>query len=245
MGPLIKIFDTVEELSDYFAAQLALRVRATPEGRTFSWVLSGGTTPKLVFRRIASKFRNAIDWNKVKVFWGDERCVGSEADESNFKMARENLLDFVPISPDSIFRIRGEDDPASEASRYAEVLELHADLQYGIPRPDFVMLGLGEDGHTASIFPGNLQLFNSDRLFEVTEHPVTKQKRITATGKLINHSKTVIILVTGEAKASVAARVIGQRDGYDQLPATFVQPENGELLWLLDQKAAFKLKQNV
>lgn len=240
MEPLIKIFDTVEELSDYFAAQLALRVRSLPGEKPFSWVISGGTTPALIFRRIASKFRDIIDWNRVNIFWGDERCVGPEDNDSNFKMARESLLDHIPIPPGNIFRITGEADPAAEAGRYAEIFGAHTDHHDGFPQADLVMLGLGEDGHTASIFPENIHLFDSDKLFEAAVHPVSKQQRISATGKVINHAKAVFILVTGDSKASVTARVINRSDGWEKLPAAHVCPENGELIWLLDQQAGIK-----
>ncbi len=237
----IKIFDTVEELAQYFASLLVLRIREIPDDSEFSWVLSGGTTPKLVFREIASNFRDTIAWNKVKIFWGDERCVDPEDDESNFKMARESLLDYVPIRPSNFFRIQGEADPAAEAGRYAEMFSQQVNPYHGIPQVDLMMLGLGEDGHTASIFPANIELFDSDKLFEPSEHPDTKQKRITATGKVINRAKLVVILATGETKASKVDQIINQSSGWDQLPAARVHPENGELIWLLDQKAAFKL----
>jgi len=242
MKTSVKIFDTVEELAEYFATLLILHIRETPDDREFSWVLSGGTTPKLVFRKIASNFRDFIPWNKVNIFWGDERCVDPEDDDSNFKMAKESLLDHVPIPPSNYFRIQFEADPATEAGRYAELFRKQVKLYQGIPRADLLMLGLGEDGHTASIFPENLQLFNSDKLFEPTEHPDTRQKRITATGKVINRAKLVVMLVTGEAKASRVAQIINRLKGWDQLPAARVRPENGELIWLLDQKTAFKLK---
>ena len=103
------------------------------------------------------------------------------------------------------------------------------------------MLGLGYDGHTVSIFPGSLHLFSSDKLFDVTEKTYTKQRRITATGKIINNARTVIFLVTGESKAEIVALVIERKDGWEKLPASMVHPENGELIWLLDNKASIKL----
>jgi 6-phosphogluconolactonase len=103
------------------------------------------------------------------------------------------------------------------------------------------MLGLGEDGHTASIFPGNIGLFNSPALFETVLHPATKQKRITATGKVINHAKLVVILATGESKSSRVAQVINHLDGWNELPAGHVRPENGKIIWLIDKMAAKEL----
>jgi 6-phosphogluconolactonase len=238
---LIKIFDTDHELATFFASHLVTCIRETPDDRSFYWVLSGGTTPKLVFQKIASEFADQIDWKKVKIFWSDERCVGPEDNESNYKMAKDNLLDHVPVPSNNIFRIHGESNPAAEAVRYGEIFSRNVTPFQGIPQAGLLMLGLGEDGHTASIFPENIDLFNSDNLFEPSVHPVTKQKRITATGKIINRAKLVVILVTGESKASKAAQVIDQLNGWEQLPASMVDPEHGELLWLLDSKASEKL----
>jgi 6-phosphogluconolactonase len=209
-------------------------------GRTFSWFLAGGSTPVPVFRRVVLKFRTGIEWNRVRIFWGDERCVGPEEDESNYRIAKENLLEHLPIPPSNIFRIFGENDPVKEAIRYSEVVELNAGWQ-----SDLIMLGLGADGHTASMFPQSLHLLNSSKLFEATEHPVTGQKRITATGTFINRAKTVIMIATGESKASRAAQVIDRLDGSDHLPAAFIQPYNGKLIWFLDKKASIKIIQNI
>jgi len=242
MGNPIKIFDSTEELAQYFSTLLADRISETPDDRYFSWVLSGGSTPKTVFGKIVSSFRDAIDWNKVKIFWGDERCVGPDDKESNYKMARENLLDHIPVPASSIFRIYGEANPAAEAARYGEQFGRHVNLVHGIPQADLFMLGLGEDGHTASIFPSNIELFSSRNLFEPSEHPLTKQKRITATGRVINQSKLVVILATGQSKAARVAQVINRLDGWDQLPAARVSPEDGELIWLLDRMSASSLK---
>jgi len=157
-------------------------------------------------------------------------------------MARETLLKHIPIPAGNIFKIQGEADPVSEAARYSEVVSHYVNPNKGIPQFDLMMLGLGEDGHTASIFPENIHLFCSDKLFEPAEHPYTKQNRITATGKIINHAKSVVIIATGKSKASKVAQVINQRRGWDRLPVSLVHPENGELLWLLDQQSAFNIK---
>ena len=158
-------------------------------------------------------------------------------------MAKECLLDLVAIPADNIFRIRGEDDPVIEAGRYAETFRHRVLMHYGIPRLDMILLGLGEDGHTASIFPGNLKLFNSDKLFDVAEHPGTKQKRITVSGKVINNARNVIFIVTGEPKAGMVDLIINKKAGWENLPASMVRPESGELIWLLDTRAAAKLNQ--
>lgn len=241
MGNSIKILNNKYDLSRYFAQQIKLRISEMPEGYFFTIALSGGSTPHSVFQYLATNFKEQIDWNKILVFWSDERCVAPENTESNFRMAKESFLDFVPIPANNIFRINGEAEPYEEAVRYEELVQLNVTPYNQFPQFDFLMLGLGDDGHTASIFPGQQNLFSRFRLFEVAEHPITKQKRITATGKLINHARTVAFLVTGEYKSEIVARILEKRPGWENLPASFVQPENGELLWMLDEKAAKKL----
>jgi 6-phosphogluconolactonase len=241
METTIKIFDTAEGLAHHFATLLISQLKEIPDDGCFSWVLSGGSTPKIVFREIASKYRNSVDWKRVKIFWGDERCVPPDDEESNYRMARENLLDHVPIPLPNIFRMRGEAEPVAEAARYGEIFSRQVNVARNLPQADLVMLGLGEDGHTASIFPGNTDLFDSPALFETVVYPETKQKRITATGKIINHAKLVVILATGESKASRVAQVINHLDGWNELPAGHVNPENGEVIWLLDKMAAKEL----
>jgi len=241
MASQIRIFGTAEESAEYFTSLLALCIGETPGDRAFSLVLSGGSTPKMIFRTIASCANEKIAWNRVNIFWGDERCVGPEDGESNFKMAKENLLDLIPVPGSNYFRIQGESDPVTEAERYSSIFKQEVDPAAGIPQADFIMLGLGEDGHTASIFPGNLDLFNSIALFTHAKHPETGQKRITATGQIINNAKRVVIVATGESKAFRVAQIINRLEGWEQLPAAHVKPENGELIWLLDNQAASKL----
>ncbi|MEI6882980.1 MAG: 6-phosphogluconolactonase [Bacteroidota bacterium] len=241
MIEVLKIFETTDDLADYFARQLQGLLASMRHDHTFSLVLSGGTTPGLVFRKLASDYRNNIAWDKLKIFWGDERCVGPGEPESNYKMARENLLDLIPVPASNVFRIHGEAIPETEALRYSSVVVANIHKYMGFPSPDLVMLGIGEDGHTASIFPSDTTLFNSDRLFCTTVHPQTKQKRITACGRLINNARTVMILATGKSKAGKVAQVYNRKTGWESLPVSLVQPVHGELNWLLDREAASEL----
>jgi len=237
----IKIFQNDDDLSHFFAEQLADQIRKIPEGKYFSLALSGGSTPKSVFQFLAKNFKDSIAWEKIRVFWGDERCVPPENELSNYRMTKESLLDLLPIPAGNIFRIKGELEPKTEAARYAKVVKRYIPIIDNLPQFDMIMLGLGEDGHTASIFPENLHLFDSDKLFEVALHPQTNQKRITATGKMINRAKTIFFLVTGESKATMLARIINKSEGWEKLPASRVQPLNGKLFWLLDHNAGLKL----
>jgi 6-phosphogluconolactonase len=237
----IHIFPGVEELADYFAVKIAESISKIEGDRLFYIALSGGSTPGKIFRFLSENYKEKIDWSKVMIFWGDERCVSPASDDSNYRMAYESLIRNINIPGKNIYRIKGENDPAEEAERYSELVGRLLPHHKNIPQFDLVMLGLGEDGHTASIFPGDIHLFNSERLFEVSRHPSTGQTRITATGKLINNARQVCFLVTGESKAERVAQVIEKKTGWLDLPASQVNPADGRLGWLLDEQAGQKL----
>lgn len=241
METTIKVFSSMDELSQYFGELLRQQIDELPEGETFSMALSGGSTPKAVFRFLAEHFKEQIPWKRVQLFWGDERCVPPDDKESNYRMAKESLLSHIPIPESSVFRIKGENDPQEEALDYKKVVEQNVSMMEVMPVFDLFMLGMGDDGHTASVFPDHPELFHSDKLFEVAMHPETGQQRITATGKLINHARRVVFLVTGEAKASVLAKILIKTGDWEMLPASMVHPHHGELYWLLDEGAASKL----
>ncbi|PIB27793.1 6-phosphogluconolactonase [Maribacter sp. 4G9] len=203
--------------------------------------LSGGSTPKIVFDVLASTFNDKIDWVKVHFYWGDERCLPPTDAESNYKMTEEHLLSKIDIPEGNIHRIRGEDDPNTEAHRYADLLEKKLPYMDGVPQFDLVILGMGDDGHTASIFPHEIHLWDSDRLCEVAVHPDTGQRRVTITGRIINHAKVVAFLVTGGGK-SEKVRIITQREpGFEKYPASLVSPISKELVWFLDREAASEI----
>jgi 6-phosphogluconolactonase len=241
MEPEIRIFDQPDELLRFFAEMLAENIRKKPEGRPYTIALSGGRTPQVLFEYLSAHYRDRIDWTRLLVFWGDERCVPPESAESNYRMAREFLLDRVPIPRSQIFRIYGEADPVGEARRYeALVRDRVKDQENELPVMDLILLGLGEDGHTASIFPDQIGLFDSEKLFDTAVNPYSGQIRITATGKLINHARTVVFLAMGKTKAEMVSRILDPKEDNQRLPASRVQPLHGELIWLLDADAAGK-----
>jgi 6-phosphogluconolactonase len=244
MKPIIRVFSTIDLLTDYLISRIADQVIAKPPGQFYSVALSGGSTPKAIFRLIAEKYAHRPDWSRVLFFWGDERCVPPSDDESNYRMAYENLFKSLNINPLNICRILGEDNPGTEAMRYSrKVNELLPQINH-LPQFDLVLLGLGEDGHTVSIFPYNIGLFHSEHLFETSLHPVTGQIRITATGKMINNAREVCFLATGTGKAEKVAQVLQKKEGWEKLPASLVDPADGQVLWLLDEAAATELKRN-
>jgi 6-phosphogluconolactonase len=241
----IEIFEHKDELASYFANLLITQLDLIDKNNFLSMALSGGSTPKAVFKVFATEYKEKINWSKIQIFWGDERCVDPEDNESNYKMTRDNLLNYVSIPEENIFRIYGENIPELESERYSEIVKKNVRLVDGIPQFDLVMLGLGEDGHTASIFPNQTHLFESDNLFEATQNPYNKQNRITATGKIINHAEMVIFLVTGSAKAEMVESIINKKQEAINLPASLVKPLNNNVCWLLDKNAAIKLKPNL
>jgi 6-phosphogluconolactonase len=178
----IKIFPTPFDLAWNFAEELLqIIVESEKKDRIFTIALSGGSTPETLFTILSKKFAKKIPWQSVHIFWGDERCVPPDDAESNFGMANTKLLSKIKIPSVNIHRVRGEDNPEMEVLRYSEEISAFTRKRDGFPLFDLIILGLGEDGHTASIFPGHTELFDSEKICEVAIHPVTKRKRITLT----------------------------------------------------------------
>jgi 6-phosphogluconolactonase len=212
------------------------------QGR-FSVALAGGKTPKAVYSLLATDdFAPCVDWSLVHVFWGDERCVPPEHPDSNYRMARETLLDFVPIPVGNIYRIHGEDDPAKAAEDYDQLLHSFFDGRCLLPqlcaRFDLIMLGMGEEGHTASLFPGTAAIHEQDRW--VVAHHVEKLDawRVTITPIALNAASNIIFTVSGANKAEALKQVIEGPEQPDVYPAQIIKPFEGHLHWLADQEAA-------
>ena len=237
----LHIFPTIDELSEFFAEKLAGLSKSVSEGEQISVALSGGSTPRRIFQYISQNFKDSIHWNNILFFWGDERCVPPHHKESNYKMTLDTLLVNNSLESSNIFRIKGENHPIEEAERYSHLVYALLPKHKDTPVFDMVLLGLGEDGHTASIFPPDITLFNSKKLFEATQNPYTGQNRITATGRIINNARNVFFLVTGASKAEMVARLIKKQQGYENLPASRVMPVSKNLTWLLDEQAAVLL----
>ncbi|MBU2997405.1 6-phosphogluconolactonase [Cellulophaga baltica] len=204
----------------------------------FNVALSGGSTPKIVFDYLASNFAKDIDWSNIHFYWGDERCVAPTDDDSNYKMTVEHLLSKIEIPEANIHRILGENDPKEEAVRYRALLDKNLAKAHDIPQFDLVILGMGDDGHTASVFPHEIELWDSSENCEVAIHPDSGQKRVSLTGKIINNAVTVAFLVTGAGKAPKVKEIIKEVDNYKDYPATLVKPTTNNLIWFLDVDAA-------
>ena len=243
--PIVKIFPAITLISQYISNMINEGIASSGHGDYFSIALSGGSTPREVYSYLATLKDKPLDWQKVRLFWGDERCVGPDSPESNYRMVKESLLDHIDITDSNVVRIKGEKDPSSEAARYAETVKFLLPHENNTPRFDLVMLGLGEDGHTASIFPEHIRFFQTNELFVATRNPYNGQQRITATGKLINQAKTVVFIVAGSSKAKIAANVIENKARAKKYPASLVHPVSGKLIWLLDEEAAGGLERDL
>lgn len=216
------------------AAQVAIAER----GR-FTLALSGGGTPKPIYAALAGEpYRSAVDWSRVVVLFGDERCVPPADERSNYRMVREVWLDPAGIA--DVRRIRGEDDPAREALRYEQEL---ASLfrTAGPPVIDLVLLGMGDNGHTASLFPGTAALRERGRNVVAQYVEVMQTWRVTLTAPAINNAREVLFLVAGAGKAEMVHNVLRGPFQPDVWPSQLIEPTRGQLTWLLDAGSAGSL----
>jgi 6-phosphogluconolactonase len=233
MNPVIHTSKTPEELSDSFALQLINWVNETV-AETFHLALSGGKTPSMLFALLAKKYSREVPWQKIQFWWGDERMVAPGDPESNFGVVNKLLFSRITLSQNQIHRIIGEAAPEMEAKRYGLEIKSLVPILNGWPAFDLIMLGLGEDGHTASIFPDQMQLFDSDQITGVTHGHTTISQRITLTGKVLNNAKRVAFLVSGESKSKVFNEIIHKSENFLKYPAAHVHPA-GELHWFTDE----------
>jgi len=238
----IRIFNTTEDLAGALANDLEELIGIKEKKNSVTIAVSGGRTPESVFPVLAGKYSGQLNWPQVNIFWVDERCVSPDDRESNYGMAKKLLLDRIPIPSQNIHRIRGEEEPLKEAERYSAEIRALTRARNGFPYFDMILLGLGEDGHTASIFPGSEHLFTSGSLCSVASHPLTGQKRITLTGEVINNAGMVIFIVTGKKKAEIVSEIINEGQGSNKFPASHVKPVEGKLAWYLDEAAGSMLE---
>ncbi|MDF1574044.1 MAG: 6-phosphogluconolactonase [Bacteroidales bacterium] len=209
----------------------------TEEGKHLHIALSGGSTPLAIFKQLAEQSKQE-DWSHVSLYWGDERCVPPDHPESNYGRAREALLEALDLDQDRIHRIRGEEPPPAEAERYGQELLKFLPNENGFPVFDWIWLGLGMDGHTASIFPQQIELWTAGSPCIVSSHPETDQPRISLTGGVINVARRVSFIASGSEKASVIRDIFRKEGRYAEYPAFYVNPPGGDLEWFLDQEAS-------
>ena len=204
--------------------------------------LSGGSTPKAIFELISQQNQYVnINWQKLHFWWCDERCVDQEDKESNFGEADRLLFQHVAIPRENLHPMQGDISPEQAGLNYVQLLKKNIPQQQMLPQFDWIWLGMGDDGHTASLFVNGV-LLSSDKWVEVAIHPATKQSRITLTLKILNHAKAVDFLVTGHSKASMLVKVFSQEIITIDYPAKAVDLAGGKLVWHLDQAAASELE---
>jgi 6-phosphogluconolactonase len=241
----IKIFSDRDQLFHAAAAHVAQTASEAIQKRgRFSMALSGGSTPKPVYAKLAkAEYSSLIDWSRVHIFWGDERCVAPDDPQSNYRMARETLLDRVPIPQANIHRIHGESEPLHSAQAYVQELQsmFGGQTEQGGPPPsglDLILLGMGDDGHTASLFPGSAAIAEQKRWVMAQYVEVFKMWRITLTPVFINTARNITFIVSGQDKAARLREVLEGPPQPMSLPAQAIRPTQGRLLWLVDKAAA-------
>jgi 6-phosphogluconolactonase len=241
MGTQVKIVPNSDALAHKAAQEFhRLSEAAVQERGRFSVALSGGNTPRAVYTLLASEHKE-LPWDRIHIFFGDERHVPPDHPDSNFRMASESLLSKVPIPEKNIHRIRAELEAEAAAKEYEQELREFFHLtDHDWPRFDLIFLGIGEDGHTASLFPGSKALTEASRRVAANWVEKFQAFRITLTFPVLNHAAEVLFMVSGAGKAQILSEVL--RPGNRKYPAQNVQPQNGQLLWLVDQDAGSLLR---
>ena len=243
-GPRLRFFEDADALAEGAAAEfLRLAVSKTAPGVEFRVALSGGSTPRRLYDLLAGEpYASRMPWERIHLFWGDERTVPPDHADSNFGAAQAALLSRVPVPPGNIHRIQGELEPARAAEQYEAELRRVFRLEDGaLPRFDLVFLGMGPDGHTASLFPGSEALAETHRLVVAPWIGKVGAHRVTLTCPVLNSSAFIMFLVAGADKAGVLREVLEGPGG--RYPAQFIRPADGELHWYIDSAAGHQLRQ--
>jgi 6-phosphogluconolactonase len=237
----VKVFAGPSDLALAVAEEfLQLTATAIADQGRFVVALAGGSTPRAAYTLLASEpYASRVDWPRVLFLWGDERCVPPDHSESNYRMAREAFLDHVPVPGQNVYRVLGEMEPVQAADTYEDTLR--ALFGGPIPRIDLVMLGMGTDGHTASLFPGTAAIHETKRW--VMAHHVEKLDawRVTLTPVVLNGASNVLFVVSGGDKAKRLREVLEGPLQPDVLPAQIVEPSAGRLVWMVDEAGAAEL----
>lgn len=235
------VLDSPEDVAKTVAERfVSYAQKAIEDHGVFSVALAGGNTPRLMYQLLACDFRNKVNWNDVHLFFGDERCVPPDQPDSNYRLAYEALISRVQIPAVNVHPINGEGDPTENAKLYEDELRLFF-TGGEWPRFDLVLLGLGTDGHTASLFPRTPALQETRSWVAANRVEKLGAFRITLTVPAINSAANIVFLVTGVEKAAPLAAVINGPPQPELLPAQLIKPSNGSLTWLIDRQAASRL----
>ena len=230
-----RVFETPDQVVNSLAETMR---EMSQQGRPIHISLSGGSTPKLLFKTLAqAPFATSINWQNLHFWWGDERCVEPTDPESNFGEANELLFKHVALPSENIHRILGEADPEQEVVRFANEMDKVIPHKHGLPAFDWILLGMGADGHTASLFPHQTD-FNDQRLAVIATHPESGQKRISKTARLLENADRITYLVLGEGKAKILKEISEHSADELPYPAAKIQTQFGQTEWFLDSAAA-------
>jgi 6-phosphogluconolactonase len=239
--PDVRVFPDKQEINRAAAAEFVARaLEAVGRSGSFTVALAGGSTPKSVYTLLGDNPESQrLPWGKMQFFFGDERHVPPTHPDSNYRMAEESLFCKVPVNEDQLFRVKGENPDADQAAaEYERTLRDCFQLSDGqLPRFDLILLGMGPDGHTASLFPGTQALRQTQRLVVANWVEKFKTHRITFTAPVINNAACVIFMVSGEEKREALRAVLHGDAPAEQFPAKLVHPTQGELIWLVDEAA--------
>ena len=240
----LHIFDNKENLSENLAGWICDLVTETLKGQeSFSMVLSGGETPKILYQKLASeKYKSRIDWPRVRIFWGDERVVPFTDERNNAKMAFEFLLNHVNVPASQIHIMRTDIEPNFAVTEYRKMLHTYFDSTHH--SFDLVLLGMGDDGHTLSLFPGSLIIDDNRYWVNSVYNENQEMYRITLMPVIVNKAREIVFMVDGEKKAGVLEKVLEGGHQPSQFPAQLIAPDTGELHWFLDKVAAKNLHKN-
>ena len=241
--PGIRVFEDREALSQAAATEFAdaCKNAVSVRGR-FLVALSGGGTPLELYRWLSrAPYRNEIEWGSLHVFWGDERCVPFDDPESNYGQARDAFLSQVPVPPQNVHPVRTELEPEQAADDYALLLKQYAIAPLDWPRFDLVLLGVGEDGHAASLFPGSAVRAGRAVLAVTGRYQDRPTRRVTLTPLVFNSARKVVFLVSGAAKAKIVADILQGKRRPAKIPAQRIRPADGAVTWLLDRAAAAEI----
>lgn len=234
----IEIFPDTASLVDA-AAELIVRLahKVIGDGRRFSLVLAGGSTPKALYEQLASGvYQERLAWSQIDIFFGDERCVPADDPQSNFRMVNEAMLKYVPIPKVNIYAIEGDVEPHEAAQKYED--KVRAYFGDGEPRFDLVLLGMGEDGHTASLFPMTAAIHEQKQWVVAQYVEKLSDWRVTLTPVILNNAAHTVFFVAGETKAEALKAVLQGEKQVDSLPSQVIQPKDGNLSWYVDRAAA-------
>jgi len=235
----IRIFRDLEKLS-HDAANIFIEqaAQSISEHGRFLVALNGGSTPARLFQLLAMDYRERVDWTNAHVFWGDERCVPPDDATSNYGQARDLLLSHVSIPDSNIHRVQTELEPAEASKDYSLTLKRFASPPLDVPRFDLVYLGMGEDGHTASLFPGSPMDVTEPALPVTAHYQDRPANRVTLTQLVFNRARMLAIMATGEKKAVTLAEALSDRYDPRLYPVQRIDPKDGKLIWLVDEDAA-------